>query len=371
MPVYRRKWKDKKTGEIRLGSYYFKFDVDGVVYKQTVKTARTKKQAEEAERQARQDVHDGVYGIKNKKQLFSTFVKEVYLPHVEQHNRSQETYSLHTKILCDYFQGRTLGQISHLAVETFKRDRLKVRVKGDKPRQPRSVNSELTTLSGIFSLAVKHRLIRENPCSRVRRLDAEEGPCRRISQEEEEALLIGAESDYAYLKPMIQIALWTGFRQGELIALAKPAIDFARNRIFVINPKWKKDKRKTEGNPVSQKVRELLLELCREAKGDLLFTDQNGEKLDRGNVLGAFRRSCERAEITGLRFHDLRHEYGSRLGDADVNLKKIARLMGHSTTKQTERYVHPEEESLLAATEIAARPRIVPERVLEAERKVG
>ena len=49
MPVYRRKWKDKKTGEIRLGHYFFKFDVDGITYKETVKTARTKKQAEEAE----------------------------------------------------------------------------------------------------------------------------------------------------------------------------------------------------------------------------------------------------------------------------------------------------------------------------------
>jgi hypothetical protein len=29
----------------------------------------------------------------------------------------------------------------------------------------------------------------------------------------------------------------------------------------------------------------------------------------------------------GFRFHDLRHEYGARLGDADVNLKKIARLI--------------------------------------------
>ncbi len=89
-------------------------------------------------------------------------------------------------------------------------------------------------------------------------------------------------------------------------------------------------------------------------------------------VDGAFRRACRSAEITSFRFHDLRHEYGSRLGDADVNLKKIARLMGHSTTRQTEQYVHPEESGLLAATEIAsrkpttARITILPERMREA-----
>ena len=76
-------------------------------------------------------------------------------------------------------------------------------------------------------------------------------------------------------------------------------------------------------------------------------------------------KACGRAKLAGFRFHDLRHEYGSRLGDADVNLKKIARLMGHSDTKMTERYVHPDEDSLLAAAELAARPgsRIVPQHL--------
>jgi hypothetical protein len=43
-----------------------------------------------------------------------------------------------------------------------------------------------------------------------------------------------------------------------------------------------------------------------------------------------------------------------------VNLKKIAMLMGHARTKQTERYVHPDDAGLLAATEVAARTTIVP-----------
>lgn len=75
----------------------------------------------------------------------------------------------------------------------------------------------------------------------------------------------------------------------------------------------------------------------------------------------AFRRACALAGVSGFRFHDLRHEYGSRLGDADVNLRKIARLMGHSTTKMTERYVHPDEAGRQAASEeaAAARSRIV------------
>ena len=75
------------------------------------------------------------------------------------------------------------------------------------------------------------------------------------------------------------------------------------------------------------------------------------------------------AGVEGFRFHDLRHEYGSRPCDADVNLKKIARLMGHSNTRQTGRYAHPTDDGLLQATAVAERAessRIAPRRLQSA-----
>jgi len=107
---------------------------------------------------------------------------------------------------------------------------------------------------------------------------------------------------------------------------------------------------------------------CESARGSYLFTDERGRGLKRATVNHFFRKACARAGVEGFRFHDLRHEYGSRLGDADVNLKKIARLMRHSNTKQTERYVHPTDDGLLAATEhaaLGARTTIVPQRLRE------
>ena len=265
--------------------------------------------------------------------------------------------------MAEYFKGRTVSQVSQLAVERLKQDYAKgVVKKTGRARKPRTVNAVLIALSGIMTLAVRHKLIRANPCRDVKPLAIEELPVRRLAEEEEKALLEAARLDRPFVEPMIQLALWTGFRQGELIELGKAAVDFDRNRVFVFNPKWPKDSRKTEGNPMSAKVRVLLLRLCREATGGYLFTD-GGRKLTRFQVDWAFRRVCERASVAGFRFHDLRHEYGSRLGDADVNLKKIARLMGHSKTKQTERYVHPDDSGLLAASEVATRgrTRIVPQ----------
>ena len=119
MPVYRRKWKDKESGKICLGSYYFKFDIDGVTYKENVKTARTKKQAEDAERKARQEVHEGVYGGKGRHMLFSQFVKEIYLPWSEQNCRPASHYKhgLHAEMLCEHFEGR--ARVQRLKASAF------------------------------------------------------------------------------------------------------------------------------------------------------------------------------------------------------------------------------------------------------------
>jgi integrase len=371
MAVYRRKYKDRKTGEVRYGSYYFKFTVDGATHKETVKTARTKKQAEEAELRARQDVHEGVYGGRGRRMLFSQFVNEIFSPWSEQH-KAPRTYYKHrieATMLCEYFHGRTLSQISTLAVERLKRDRSATKTKRGNPRAPRTVNSELTTLSGIFTLAVTHRLARENPCGKVKYLEGGDTPERRLTQDEEDALLEWAEQEPPFLKPMLQLALWTGLRKGELIALSKSTVDFARNRLFVVNPKWRRDKRKTEGVPLGTQARELLLRLSRSATGACLFVDESGQRVTVSAVDYRFKRACRLAGVKGLRFHDLRHEFGSRLGDADVNLKKIARLMGHAATKMTERYVHPTDDGLTAAVEAAAggrRTTIVPARFREA-----
>lgn len=365
MPVYRRKYKDPETNKIRLGNFYFKFTVDGVTYKETVKTARTTKQAEEAERRARGEVHDGVYGHKGKRRLFAEFAEKEYLVWAEQHHRDIVNERLRVRVLADYFTGRTLAQVSQIAVERFKIDYLKTPTRHEQQRSPRTVNNVLATLSCVLSRAVELKYLRENVCMKVRKLAVEEFPYRRLTAEEEEVLLSAAELGPEFLRPMIRLALWSGFRQCELIELRRAAVDFARNRVYVVNPKWKRDPRKTEGNPMSAEVRELLSELCGGAVGEHLFVDGAGNTLNRSQVDFAFRQACRRAGISGFRFHDLRHEYGSRLGDADVNLKKIARLMGHSDTKMTERYVHPDEDSLLAATEVAARPRsrIVPRRL--------
>jgi integrase len=363
MPVYRRKYKDKLTGKIRYGHYYYKFDLHGQTYKDTVMEARTKPQAELVERQAKQDIFDGVYDVKHRPVLFERFVEETYLPWTRQHHQRSDNAKYTSVPLCQYFKGKTLNQISPMMIEGYKQHRARHVTKFKTLLKPGSLNAELITLSGIFSMAVRNQMLRENPCEQVSLLEVEETPIRRLTDEEEQ--LIVQVDDPPYLGPMVQAALWTGFRLGELIALKKEKVDFQRDRIFVVNPKWKKDPRKSKGFPMTGLLRELMWRLCHEGTSAYVFPHPKGKMLNRWDVDVAFRRACHESGIYGFNFHKLRHEFGSRLGDADVNLKKIAELMGHASTKKTEIYVHPAEESLFRAAEVASRShrsRIVPHR---------
>ena len=73
-------------------------------------------------------------------------------------------------------------------------------------------------------------------------------------------------------------------------------------------------------------------------------------------VQAAFRKALTEAKINDFRFHDLRHTFGTRLGDAGVSPFIIAELMGHSNIQMTARYTHPTEGGKRAAVERAKAP---------------
>lgn len=69
------------------------------------------------------------------------------------------------------------------------------------------------------------------------------------------------------------------------------------------------------------------------------------------DVKRAFASACEDAGIVGLRWHDLRHTFGTRMAEAGYSEATIAELMGHCDTKTTRRYTHATDKAKRAAVE--------------------
>jgi len=91
------------------------------------------------------------------------------------------------------------------------------------------------------------------------------------------------------------------------------------------------------------------------AKGwDHLFTNpETGRPYQ--YIRKGWLKACELAGIENLRIHDLRHTFGTRAADAGVPLPAIRDVMGHKSTKTTERYTHATDAGKRRAVEAAER----------------
>src|ERR1044072_3940934 len=99
-----------------------------------------------------------------------------------------------------------------------------------------------------------------------------------------------------------------------------------------------------------------MLELARENPGsEYLFVNPDTDRPYRDLKKG-FAEACRLAGVTDLRWHDLRHTFGTRLAEAGCSEATIAELMGHTDPKTTRRYTHATARAKRAAVE-AARPR--------------
>lgn len=95
------------------------------------------------------------------------------------------------------------------------------------------------------------------------------------------------------------------------------------------------------------------LRTCRaKAVGSVyVFVDGTGSRLSPTRLRRAFVLAKELAGIARrFRPHDLRHTFGCRLADRNISLQKIAKALGHTTTRMAERYARPSEESMREIT---------------------
>ena len=66
-----------------------------------------------------------------------------------------------------------------------------------------------------------------------------------------------------------------------------------------------------------------------------------------GSLEQAWYRLVGRADISGLRFHDLRHEGVSRLFELGLNVIEVSSVSGHRELRMLKRYAHLDAADLV------------------------
>jgi integrase len=182
--------------------------------------------------------------------------------------------------------------------------------------------------------------------------DVEKFPQRRsgdievFSPEEVWALVRAAAGDQD--GAIFLTAAFTGLRMGELLALRWRDVDFAgatiRVRASYYNGQLTTPKSgKVRAVPLAPDVASALARLGdREhwvGDDDLVFAGELGGYLDGSALRRRYKVALAAAALRPLRFHDLRHTFGTRMiGLADI--RRVQEWMGHADIQTTMRYLH-------------------------------
>jgi integrase len=157
---------------------------------------------------------------------------------------------------------------------------------------------------------------------------------------------------------LVRVAAYAGLRRGELVALRWRDVDFLRRKIVVrravsanVDAKSTKS-RKAREVPLPDQAAGALDRLSTRgdftSPDDYVFVNRLGRRLDGSALRRRVEKARDAATLREMRFHDLRHTYGSLLVAGGIDLASVKAAMGHSRLSTTERYLHARSASELA-----------------------
>jgi integrase len=211
-----------------------------------------------------------------------------------------------------------------------------------------TVRLELAFLSVVFEQCRKEWGIAvSNPVRQIRMPKPGKPRQRRLEAGEEDALLAECKNSRAYyLHSFVVLAIETGMRSGEILAVTWANVNFEKRTIFL--PDTKNGSPRTV--PLSTRALNAINALPRAINGRLFCSGYH-------SIHNAFRLAVAKAQATQpdnvtflreLRFHDLRHEAVTRLFEKGLNPIEVAMVSGHKTLSMLQRYTHLRSEELVA-----------------------
>lgn len=284
-------------------------------------------------------------------------VLDFYLKTVSVHKKSYGTEIYRIRSLNNRLGHLPFNEIFPIHIISYRDHRLSTQHPYDstKTLSGATVKLELMLLSHVFSTAITEwgMDILKNPVLKIRKPKVNPGRARRLTQQEEKALLRAAlKHQNIELYAIITLALETAMRQGEILSLLWENINWDKRTAFLPTTK-NGDSREV---PLSKAAFTILrVHLTPKQTGKVFTYTPSGIK-------STWRDLIRSIGVENFHFHDLRHCAISSLLERGLNSIEVATISGHKSMAMLKRYAHIQSYKLVS--KLDPKPRSKKERPL-------
>ncbi len=252
------------------------------------------------------------------------------------------------------------------------------KIADDSKLSPKTIRSYHGFLSTVFSYAVKIGEIAVNPCLNctLPKYEAADHKILSVADTQRFLQLLDEHADLKY-RAFFNIAIYGGFRRGEILGLTWDDIDFDNNMVHIRRAvHWSKDKGyyytdpKTKKSKRSVKMTDRVMLILKQMKNDqlsaklkygdywnnhqrLVFTADDGSTMSMGTPYKSLKKFCEEYGLPRVSVHSMRHLNATLLISKGTNVKTVQSLLGHSTAVTTMSIYAHEIQSAEAAASAA------------------
>ncbi|MCP4985799.1 MAG: site-specific integrase [Colwellia sp.] len=200
-----------------------------------------------------------------------------------------------------------------------------------------TVRKEILLISRMIKHAIQEWQIylpKGNPATIITLPKKSKARDRRLIGNEKSILLAEASNYGGEISDIIELAIETAMRRGEIVKLEWKHFNPVNRTILIPDTKNEDDR----DVPLSTRATEILL---KQPKTSQYIFNIRGDSIGQ-----AFRRITKRANIKNLRFHDLRHEGTTLLFEQNFQLMEVSAITGHKDLSMLKRYTHLRAEDL-------------------------
>jgi integrase len=313
---------------------------------------KTQKEVIEKLQKAQREKHQGTLITTPDQRLedYLTQWLEAYKPTVKLATYNMKSYAV---------RGHIIPAIGHIPLQRLTPQHLRAFYASELKTglKPQTVRGYHATLHTALVQAVKDGLIAKNVCDVV---DPPK-PIKREMQtlnEEQARLLLETAKGHRFFETLLTLAITTGMREGEMLALRWSDIDMDRGVLFVRRTVKRVGKYGiVETEPkTTRSTRKIMLpdfviavlrsheekqQALRQKMGDrwrnkgLVICNHFGDVIETANLTIGFKKLLKVAGLPNVRFHDLRHSAATLLFAMGVHPKIVQELLGHSSVALT------------------------------------